>query len=1166
MKRAISLLLSLVMIVSVMVVTPINAGATQEQNNNYSSKVNEDITMTGNNSLGTMLASEFEEDATEQEGESECGIYGIEMDGSIAYVDIQTFIDATLIVGIFDENTDEMYCSGMVNVGKDDTIVVVKIETDTLPQYYMVKAFLVDRESKTPLCKQYECDTYTTVMQEFLSKTTDDFAEEDVLNLDESEDNNFLVYGEDTIVVDNTDESKNVVQTADEENREYVIENIDDTIASLKEGDIFTYEYGEEGLLIIKVSSITIDGTTATIYGDEITLEEAFDYIKIDTADYSSEMNVDNSNLDEDVEFVGVEEPEVAQTGAPLVNDKLALATSLKYKIKEKKFGTDSSISGNIAFKAGVELSCYYDAKLFEEDEIKLSLKIDYELGVDITVELKGKYVEIPIGKCFLGPLAIVIEFTPNVVLEGEVTTELKGVLTGQVNKQFNNGNFYDHTKTPTFETTLTFEAKVFFGVEFEVGVSVLWGTLEGKMEVKGGVQIKAELEYTTDDFELYGERHLCKSCIEGELSYVMEIGFEFNILKREDLTFEATAFEYNKKFADFYYSIDNNKFALTTCPNKTYKQIIKVFDSSGTAVKNATVNEDKTNSKGEVVLYLTKGNHTLNVTDGKVDMSYSIVVTEAGVHRFTLNQSDSSATIIGGVVTASDQCGDNVYYKLYGDTLEIYGTGDMWDGEGKWSKYRDKITKVVIRNGVTSIGDDAFECYHNLESVSIPNSVTVIGAYAFDSCWNLQNINIPNGVTYIGKRAFYNCGALKSITLHAKTEIESTTFVLCNNLTINVDPNNQRYVFVDSALYSKDMKTLICYLDNDVCTSYTIPNSVTKIEDGAVYCCENLRSISIPSSVTYIGYDAFIGNENLNSITIPDSVTFLGDYAFAYCSGLKSVTLSNSLTTIGKDTFVNCYTLESVFIPDSITSIEERAFYYCSSLKDVYYSGTASQWKAISKGSYNEDLTNATIHYNSSKSVAATSSAINSDVEIKPKKTDIASVGAGAEQSYSREHLVAGSEALFVVVEGSVDDFEITPQTLLYIGQTTVDENGCASIDVSQDFSSYNAVALIFGDCDHSASVWSMSVEPTFEVEGLNVCMCDYCENVIDTEDLTFLGDVDISGHTDIVDATYIQKFIALFDDIAEPELMFADVNDDGVVSIMDATLIQMYLAQLIT
>ena len=238
--------------------------------------------------------------------------------------------------------------------------------------------------------------------------------------------------------------------------------------------------------------------------------------------------------------------------------------------------------------------------------------------------------------------------------------------------------------------------------------------------------------------------------------------------------------------------------------------------------------------------------------------------------------------------------------------TLTISGTGDM-PGYGyqgtPWYYQRDKIKKVVIENGVTSIGQEAFFKCSSLTSVTIPNSVTSIEREAFCDCLGLTSVNIPNSVTSIGGNAFWG-----------------TKWY-----------NNQP----DGLVYAG--KVLYCYKGTmSSNTKIKINEGTTGIAGNAFWTCYGLTSIIIPNSVMSIGDHAFHYCKGLTSITIPNSVTSIGGYAFEGCSGLTSVTIPNSVTSIGAYAFYGCSSLTSVIIPNSVTKIYSETFYGCSSLTSI--------------------------------------------------------------------------------------------------------------------------------------------------------------------------------------------------------------------------------------
>lgn len=188
---------------------------------------------------------------------------------------------------------------------------------------------------------------------------------------------------------------------------------------------------------------------------------------------------------------------------------------------------------------------------------------------------------------------------------------------------------------------------------------------------------------------------------------------------------------------------------------------------------------------------------------------------------------------------------------------------------------------------------------------------VKTIENFAFDGCSSLTSINISDSVELIGDFAFHDCTNLKSVR---------------------------------------------------------ISNSVTKIGIWAFFGCSSLPSVTIPNSVTSIGEDAFQNCSGLTSVTIPNSVLEIKSQAFQGCSSLPSVIIPNSIMSIESSVFWGCSNMTSVTIPNSVISIESNAFHGCNSLTDVYYTGTKAQWESIKIEVGNDNLTNTTIHYNSTE------------------------------------------------------------------------------------------------------------------------------------------------------------------------------------------------------
>ena len=270
-----------------------------------------------------------------------------------------------------------------------------------------------------------------------------------------------------------------------------------------------------------------------------------------------------------------------------------------------------------------------------------------------------------------------------------------------------------------------------------------------------------------------------------------------------------------------------------------------------------------------------------------------------------------------------SGSCGTNVTYT-YVDathTLTISGNGEMnIYSNAPWSTYKSDIVKVVVEDGITSVG--GFIDCSSLMSVSIPNSVTAINNNAFYGCVSLPSITIPSSVTSIGGSAFGGCSGLMSVHI-------SDIAAWCNIKFF--------YGWAMTCLYSNPLyyaKHL--YLNNTEIKDLIIPNNVTSIQDFAFLNCSGLTSVTIPGNVTSIGNASFYGCSGLSSVIIGSGVTLFGEKVFEGCSNFSSATIENGVTSIGKEAFSDCLLLDFISIPNSVTSIGESAFRYCRGLKTI--------------------------------------------------------------------------------------------------------------------------------------------------------------------------------------------------------------------------------------
>lgn len=268
--------------------------------------------------------------------------------------------------------------------------------------------------------------------------------------------------------------------------------------------------------------------------------------------------------------------------------------------------------------------------------------------------------------------------------------------------------------------------------------------------------------------------------------------------------------------------------------------------------------------------------------------------------------------------------------------TLTISGKGAMPDfsstEEQPWSGNSSRIRKVIIGNGVTSIGSCAFwKC--ELLSVEIPSSVQNIGNSAFRES-DIISVKIPSSVKTISDSAFQQCQSLGTVTISNGVEsIGQNAFRACTSLA-----------------------------------SISLPASVGEVGAGAFFDCFEMTSATFApgSKQVSMGDNMFARCHKLMSVKLPSSVDRIADGMFQNCLLLARVEIPKGAESIGMSAFASCSAMSAIVIPDSVTTIAIGAFSACP-LKNIYFTGDEAQWKRINLqgDSTVSVVSNATIHYN---------------------------------------------------------------------------------------------------------------------------------------------------------------------------------------------------------
>ena len=256
----------------------------------------------------------------------------------------------------------------------------------------------------------------------------------------------------------------------------------------------------------------------------------------------------------------------------------------------------------------------------------------------------------------------------------------------------------------------------------------------------------------------------------------------------------------------------------------------------------------------------------------------------------------------------------------------------------------------VTIPEGVTHIGDYAFDFCDGVESVIFPESLTHIGYRAFVSCYSLAGVTFTgSNLKTIGQYAFSGCYDLAAVTIpDGVTDIDTQAFYYCTKLADITLPDSVRAIGANAfsnTAYARDAGKWtndILYIGRhlikanaSVSDANCIAAGTVSIADSAFSDCSSLTQITIPEGVLSVN-GSFKGCAALESVTLPQSLLRIGDSSFRGCEALTQITIPENVQSIGKEAFYRCLYLTRATISDGVTFIGDSAFNYCPRLEDV--------------------------------------------------------------------------------------------------------------------------------------------------------------------------------------------------------------------------------------
>lgn len=841
---------------------PYAAAMAQQQTGKLSQSTTSDqLSMTATDSLSALLLAGMPDaDPDAENSGSDAQNYRVidaGVTGQTATVRYFAAGTADLVVGIYSTDSKQLLASGTIQVEQTEETMAEIPLTGTLPQYFVLKVFLLDTEEHSALSDTYVSTLFTEEISDLKEAKASDFDPELVVNLDERDDTNFGVVKADVAVLDNDTVApdENVI-TQDADSYVYTVENPTEEFRNLQAGDTFVY-HSPEGLLVARVQDIQEEGGKLVITGDEeLDIRDVFDLLKIDSDQDSSEFHYVEGSAESGADGsvtsnVIVQEPtmvdfspealEYIGEGADTIRaaaddadadngfvddlteeignifepkkDNQSKEKTLKVlmdKEYKKKYTDDLEYSVKLHIDSSVAVNAnfaYYIAwdRVYVAGSAALSIKGVYGVEADLkaTVDL-GEYdaTDAMTGVSFGVAASIDVDLnaSANVTLLTTATIGASYQL-GYGFRNLSSNPYYQMTADANVVVKATLHLSPYIGAAYNL-VRLYFNlsfenTLTAHAIFRGAdSEDVPESRDGCDPVCFAFNMHITCS---GELQIGMRLIFE-----KDDIMFDPFTLWKNAELydGDAYWSPFRKEFAFTKCPHTEYR---------------VTATLEGVNNTTALPLYLQKDGNTPELIGE---------CTYVNPTKFYLEHGEAYRlySVVDGVVFATDE--EFTLDKAMEVTLtkhpeisldDLLNSGRVDDGSDEnriTYTFNEKTGTFIIsgegamRNYASST--DPISPWSNyvlkIKKIIVREGVTGIGSGAFKGASNLKELYLPESLTHIAQEAF---GYFPKSGV--KIEYAGTVKQWRNNVSVMLDSETSDYSnagFVSTVKHCADGNT----------------------------------------------------------------------------------------------------------------------------------------------------------------------------------------------------------------------------------------------------------------------------------------------------------------------------------------------------------------------
>ncbi|HRU96645.1 MAG TPA: leucine-rich repeat protein [Ruminococcus sp.] len=940
-KKLIAGALSASLLVSAAVSGNLNSLVTEKNTPSDRTIQKSEVSVEGSNSLGKYIgdiASDRVNDSirplSNNSSDLIFAIGNVEFDnktGKIKIVSDQS-IDCNILISFIDDDSDDKIDLKLpVKKGRS---VVSETETDinALPEYYIIRVILTDKSGKE-LSSEFTIYKYDRAMQELINSDIHDYNEEYVVNLDESEETNFIVLSEDTVMAESS-EQENTLVSADYDNEVYTFDNIDDSIRNLENGDYFYVRPSENDIIMLNVKEVNVNGDEATIVGGG-EVDDMLAAMKVETTADLSGATADITTADPDVYFPDYDE----ETGVIDMSDN---KLRFEYRPDIKK-PYDKTYEGTYSLTYG------RNKEETEEDNGQNGLK---QKLFDALNETLGKGSELIGDDINDGSISF----------QGEVTLESRVY----IYKQRNNIDVSLQEKL-----TLEFAAEIGISQDISLNFQETGCKLSLALcDIKMPTQIPGVLIDIIPSVDITFETNL-------RISKTLETVKGFWYTQKEDgdkinrlflpihdpvgISSPNSSYGISNLFPDislegaFSVALSLNIKATFFHPKLfsagiTVSAGVEVNLSSGSFVKLIGNMKDRDNELEPVMPDLKMEDHKQHMCNNCFKGNLILFL-----------EFDGSFTVFKEEFKFDDLVTHDIQHRWEYPLNSFYLSTDYGPGWGECPHYRyqttlyfknedngDPITGInVSLNGVeeeVNNGKVVFYCKKGTYELTINDKIKQNVTVGDGPC--VESFSIAVNIDKNGENKLNIKGVSTSpVATTTKATTETVTTQVMEPLDIDTDKFPLTNYRTDSEKNTKTESVLDDenYPKNGIYANLYSNGRMHIIGNGEMF---NYNSDNCPSSnkivkentkivefddidpegghiITSVGSYSFANCENLETVVLPANIEKIGDGAFNGCTKLRSITYEGS-PNAGK---------KAIDLPPSLKSIGYSAFSGCSSL-----------------------------------------------------------------------------------------------------------------------------------------------------------------------------------------------------------------------------------------